>query len=60
VNAYAWMGLAVVAVGAVLFFALLVVRLRQRRNPAQREGRQVIRDQETVNLARRMWMGGGE
>jgi hypothetical protein len=60
VNTYAWMGLAVVAVGAVLFFALLVVRLRQRRDPAQREGRQVIRDQETVNLARRMWMGGGE
>jgi len=60
VNTYAWMGLAVVAVGAVLFFALLVVRLRQRRDPAQREGRQVIRDRETVNLARRMWMGGGE
>jgi hypothetical protein len=60
VNTYAWMGLAVVAVGAVLFFALLVVRLRQRRDPAQRKGRRVVRDQETVNLARRMWMGGGE
>jgi hypothetical protein len=60
VNAYAWIGLAVLAVGAMLYLALLSLRLRRRGEPARRERMRTIRDQETLNLARRMWMSGGE
>jgi hypothetical protein len=54
------MGLAVLAVGVMLYLALRSLRLRRRGEPARREVMRTIRDQETLNLARRMWMSGGE
>jgi hypothetical protein len=60
VNTYAWMGLAVLAVGVVLFLVLLLVQLRRRNDPEQQGRLPADHEQETLNLARRMWMSGGE
>ena len=39
---------------------VLLVRLRKRSDPGRRDRLRAVREQETINLARRMWMSGGE
>jgi uncharacterized membrane-anchored protein YhcB (DUF1043 family) len=56
----AWVGLAVLVVGVVVVLGLLSLRLRRRSDAQQRERQRGVREQETLNLARRMWMSGGE
>lgn len=46
--------------GMVVCLAVLALWLRRRSDPAERERRRAVREQETLNLARRMWMSGGE
>jgi hypothetical protein len=53
----AWIWLALAVLTALVCLALWA---RRRRDPASREQRRAAREQETLNLARRMWMSGGE
>jgi len=46
--------------GVVVAFAVLGLWLYRRSDPLERERRRAVREQETLNLARRMWMSGGE
>lgn len=57
VNTSAWVELVT---GVVVCLVVLGLWLRGRRDPEQRDRRRVVREQETLNLARRMWMSGGE
>jgi hypothetical protein len=38
----------------------LALSARRRRDPGRHGRRRAVREQETLNLARRMWMSGGE
>jgi predicted transposase YbfD/YdcC len=49
----AWMWLALAVLTALVCLALWA---RRRRDPANRDQRRPAREQETLNLARRMWM----
>jgi len=53
----AWIWLALAVLTALVCLALWA---RRRRDPANRDQRRAAREQETLNLARRMWMSGGE
>lgn len=53
----AWIWLALAVLTALVCLALWA---RRRSDPANRDQRRAAREQETLNLARRMWMSGGE
>ena len=52
----AWIWLALAVLTALVCLALWA----PRRDLANREQRRAAREQESLNLARRMWMSGGE
>jgi hypothetical protein len=58
-NTSAWAAL-VALVGVAVCLALLSLQLWRRGDPPQRERRRAVREQENLDLARRMWMSGGE
>jgi hypothetical protein len=54
----AWLWLALALLAALVCLALWAQR--RRRDPGHYGQRRAVREQETLNLARRMWMSGGE
>jgi hypothetical protein len=50
----------VLAIGVVVCLTVLLVRLRRHSDPGRKDRLRAVREQEAINLARRMWMSGGE